>query len=462
MTQYVKGMSQFESLAIVPKPFVGAETLNNGELSVVTDTPGIRLYVRENGTLKPAIEFEEKLDRTASALHIVVDPVKGVTPESGIIVKSQEEVDLLGSVRLIQEAIDILPGKIWHDVTIRLVGGFHLASVGNLENSDQSNACFVFNREISNNAKISFEGETAVVAMSGVTEGFTIAIQDVNLTVNTLQGKVLAIHTGSGAGRRCVIESNSSNTITLVDYCFKSPENILFNVESNTSTILSSTDGKVCNAVGPITYISVTFKNVSFGTAAQPMADMGWSYGSTPIKFVECACLLARDNTSLGSFPAEFLRSFIQFDSGTFDTYARIENCLILGRIISIADHLYLASSTISTEGLWAIISTGGNLIFDGSKEKSCIKLIGGSNSSLDIIGPGSLRCVNHGNLSLLFSNSKVAITTNNSILNLGSTVLNCEPGHEFIIDETAHACSEIESLGDIIEGKYGSIMGRI
>jgi len=214
MTHRVDRDKRFRALVeLEPTTLAAALAGDNGQLAVVTDQAGRHLYVREGGSLVPAIE-ERLRAVTQSDIYMRVDGSGGTTPPAGTRVVNQDEYDALGYDLLsIQDALDIIPPGVAHLVYISVAAGRY---PGNAPYFGYT-ASFVVPGFIDFGGYLYIQGEsktTIEVAQAGtVTDSKHIQRSAGTWTVDEHKGKLAEIKTGVGAGKVCPIAGNTADTL---------------------------------------------------------------------------------------------------------------------------------------------------------------------------------------------------------------------------------------------------------
>lgn len=121
------------SIEIDPVELGSALAGRDGQLVVATDQGNNRLWVRESDTLVPVIEYE--LDpsdvnahlQTLEAFTVAVDYATGVEVTSPLTIRNQAESDAFGTFKYLQDAVEALPHKFKHAITINIAAGTHMA-----------------------------------------------------------------------------------------------------------------------------------------------------------------------------------------------------------------------------------------------------------------------------------------------------------------------------------------------
>ena len=283
------GKFRANDIEIVPRLLGSVPAGADGQLSPVTDQPGINLYVRKGGILVPAVDATTAAKfATTEPISMVVDRLTGVSPPAGTIVTTQAQYDTLGaSLRLPQDALRILPPMLGDYVKVRCVAGDHwsdpttlmlLFSPGRMF-SIQGKSRTVVDPVLGsiNRATIAFYGDTSVytASQSGTYTGpRSISCPTGTWTTNELRGKFVWFLTGDGAGSRLPIRSNTATTIELGATIEAGSGT--FEVRQNDSYLLPTTNGTdttrcfyLAGLSGDFVNLAYRFFDLNVGSAAK-------------------------------------------------------------------------------------------------------------------------------------------------------------------------------------------------
>jgi hypothetical protein len=259
----------------------------------------------------------DKLDQTTGPIELSVDPATGVSPAAGTIVHNQTEYATLGHpVRLIQDALRILPLGVGHLITIWLEDGTHLADV--------AAGAVATPKEFINTTGTFWDYSGASITRFGVAiqirgrnktileaeQGGTLAADGITVsgtpwTPDEFKGKFIAILTGAGAGYFFPVRTNTDNTVKAPDHFWGLNGACTFEIYEPTALILSSSDG--INQDMPVLYpppftsLPLNFENVKIGSAAVPLYFV-YSYGGSGEAYGLYYCMIELAAGSYGIF----------------------------------------------------------------------------------------------------------------------------------------------------------------
>lgn len=222
-------------IEVSPKALASVPAGADGQIAVVTDQAGRHLYVRESGTLVPAIEAAQTssdvmaLLSTQSSITMVVDYDNGESPPAGTIITSQDDYDNLGltnGLKYIQDALDMLPLYIEHQVKINLTDGTHYAKPGtggdfsmtlNVPSFLSRSYKFYFDQGPLYTPGIWISGSVTVEeeSISGTLAAYSFTRSTGTWTEDSLVGKRILITSGASAGTEFLICKNSATVAEL-------------------------------------------------------------------------------------------------------------------------------------------------------------------------------------------------------------------------------------------------------
>lgn len=162
---------------------------------------------------------------TISDIVMAVDYVNGIVPPAGTIVRSQAEYDALGgSLKYLQDALNLLPLYLEHWVTINLVAGTHYAKPDT--GGSVSPAMLTMPVFLSRGANyrsgsyptfpgIVIEGQltTEEEGVAGTLTNHTFVRSSGTWVAGALIGKRLQLTSGASSGNELVIYDNTEDTV---------------------------------------------------------------------------------------------------------------------------------------------------------------------------------------------------------------------------------------------------------
>jgi hypothetical protein len=286
MTLKHDGKQRFNDLELTPSILSSVPAGSNGQLAVVTGQGFRKLFVRESSVLVPAIQSHLGI-LNDDVIEMWVNPSTGQDPPAGTKVFTQADYTALGyKLKRPQNAIDILPPFSKGPVVIHLEAGEHLAGVNNTGYTGSScmlavgSGCdsldgreWSMRSEMSYTNSIIFTGDSdteVYAAEGGTTSGFVLTRTTGTWAVNELVGKFVYIVSGAGAGRKAVIESNTTNTLTVL-YPFSPTGAVQFKVVTPAAVWLPSMTGSSQDVWDGLVLRHnkyLYFNNIAFGKTA--------------------------------------------------------------------------------------------------------------------------------------------------------------------------------------------------
>jgi hypothetical protein len=362
---------------------------------------------------------------TRGSIQMIIDPTNGQSPPSGTVVTVQPEYNALGyDLKYLQDAFDILPYFVEHNIRIMMKSGTHLAKPnsgrwwsGVFEGfvyvppirASVKKAYFDYNPEppASFYAGIDIygEGETEIESSQSGTIYYNehrITRDSGTWTVDEHKGRFVEILTGVTAGEKYIIVGNSTTELEIGDLCRESTGAVTFKIIENDTTCLSSLNGATgiqvgMIAEGDVSEVPISFKNLNFGNSTVNFGSM--VIGTHSIAFDRCN-ILSSGYIYVGSSRGK-PKSYLETIDSVIEFTAES-----LGIYVERGGHLWENASYIrgkaedSINGALIHAELGGVLDLnstviepDNSYTRSCIRIYGGGvrvDHKMRIYGNGS------------------------------------------------------------------------
>lgn len=321
-----------DGLAVELTTVAGAETLVDGQIQPVTDGGRHNIFVRKGGDLLPASD-QFAAQTTEEELNIQVDWATGTSPPAGTRVTNQAQVDALGTLKYLSDVFRILPIVIGNFVKVSVAAGTHYRDPDYATAYGGLHALlppYVFGVDATElvdfttpyfGVSIIITGEYSTYD-AGIAGTTTYSVAETKFTrtagtwtVDELKDKTLEIVSGSGAGTKGKILSNTATEV-IVAVKLSSPGACTVDILDH-ATIFDAKDGPAGTPAtrfigGPapgehISSVPVLFNQVQVGTSSEGL--FGSANGSL-LWFYDC--------TVYGSF--QVIKGYYAFQRCLVDT----------------------------------------------------------------------------------------------------------------------------------------------
>lgn len=489
------------SVEIDPVALADVPSGSDGQIAIVTDNAICRAYVRESGSLVPIVDVNAA-QRTTEAITITVDYATGVSPPEGTVVHNQAEATALGTLKYVQDAVDVLPTFLGGNVTISVAAGTHYAKLNNCEYSTAMLRMRPFT-SLGWFSYINIQGQVSVVesGITGTLSAYTFVRSSGTWVAGALSGKFLKITTGAGIGSILAIRDNTEDTVYFEGYVWTVGAATVTIQESST-ILLSDPSGDVgydgIYAPGAMDY-NLRISDCCLGTSTSRFALTQLYNGTiTLVRCVVSGCIECYGDASFYSYASIFhgdssdyaevlyfkTNGMVFFYGGWADTNNPSYNILVLssGYVYLYSFAMSLITGASDDSGCIRVVH-GGRLVFQSLGQTHHCRLDGGGlgdglvlEGSLTQITGGEyavfINCLNAfkatksylstsaiGNASCSGNVVGYSISDNSEILidniaNLSATTYG-------MVDEIEVFATDFASDGDSVTGPGGSILGR-